>query len=125
MSERLGPMSFGDDSGSVFLGRDLAQTREYSEEKAREIDAEVAEILQSCYDRARRHLSERRDALERIARALLERETLGEQELALLLEGCELPPLPLPEPKPAAPVRKAPGRVAAPFGEPDPEPLPG
>jgi cell division protease FtsH len=127
MSERLGPMSFGDDSSSVFLGRDLVQQREYSEEKAREIDAEVSEILQSCYERARRHVSERRDALERIAVALLERETLGEQELALLLEGRELPPLPLPEPKPVAPVRKTPGRVAAPFGEdriPDPEPLP-
>jgi cell division protease FtsH len=127
MSERLGPMSFGDDSGSVFLGRDLVQHREYSEEKAREIDAEVAEILQSSYERARRHLSERRDALDRIAVALLERETLGEQELALLLEGRELPPLPLPEPKPVPSVRKAPGRVAAPFGDdriPDPEPLP-
>jgi cell division protease FtsH len=129
MSERLGPMSFGDDSNSVFLGRDLVQHREYSEEKAREIDAEVADMLRAAYDRARGHLEQRRDALERIALSLLERETLGEGELLLLVEGRELPPLPLPEVKEAKPApspRKSPGRVAA-FGDeriPDPEPMP-
>jgi cell division protease FtsH len=129
MSESLGPVAFGNESEQVFLGRDFFQHREYSEQKAQEIDAEVARILTSCYDRARGWIEERREALDRIAAALLERETLGEAELRILLEGGVLPPLPEPSSQPAKP-RRAVEReqVASPFGKkgvPDPEPMPG
>ena len=130
MSERLGPISLADESTSVFLGRDLAQHREYSEQKAREIDEEVSALLNECYQSAVQLLTEHREALDRIAAALLERETLGEKELNLLLEGQVLPPLPLPEEPSAAeaPGGKEADSAEAGFGEkgiPDPEPIPG
>ena len=133
MSDRLGPVSFDEESNQVFLGRDFANQRHYSEQKAREIDEEVASILNSSYERAKRFVRERRETLDAIAAALLERETLGQTELKILLEGGELPPL--PEPMPAKPETKQdtdtdtePERVRPPFGDkavPDPEPMPG
>ncbi|MEE8558492.1 MAG: ATP-dependent zinc metalloprotease FtsH [Myxococcota bacterium] len=129
MSDRLGPIALGNESNEIFLGRDLYQQREYSEQKAREIDEEVSRILLSCYESARDLIVERRDALDRIAEALLERETLGEEELKTLLEGGTLAPLPDPMPTPSPPVSpEEPERIRAPFGEkkvPDPEPMPG
>jgi cell division protease FtsH len=127
MSEELGPVAFGNDSAQVFIGRDFAQHREYSEQKAQEIDSEVGRLLMGCYDRAKTHVTERRETLDRIAEALLERETLGEADLKILLGGGVLPPLPEPEPpKPPKPVAKT--EVPRGFGEknvPDPEPIPG
>jgi cell division protease FtsH len=132
MSEKLGPMAFGNDSDSVFLGRDFVQHREYSEETARAIDEEVSRLLLDSYDRAKKILIEKRQALDRIAEALLERETLGDPELQLLLVGRELPPIHTPAPAEEAaarPTRPKPARdVKAPFGDkpiPDPEPMPG
>jgi cell division protease FtsH len=130
MSERLGPMSFGSDSQSVFLGRDFMQHREYSEETARQIDQEVAGILVTAYDHAKRLLIDNRATLDRIAQALLERETLGDQELRLLVDGQPLPPLPAAAPAraPLRPAARGAREVPAPFGEktmPDPEPMPG
>ncbi|MFQ5515402.1 MAG: ATP-dependent zinc metalloprotease FtsH, partial [Myxococcota bacterium] len=129
MSEKLGPIAFNEPTGNVFLGRDIVQGRDYSEEKAREIDAEVLEILGECYGVARNHLIERRAQLDAIAEALLERETLGDEELQLLLEGRPLPPLPEP---PVAPLKPEAGRKGesekAPIRDrsiPDPEPIPG
>jgi cell division protease FtsH len=131
MSARIGPVSLCDDSGAVFLGRDLMQRREHSEEKAREVDEEVARLLAACYDEAKTKLSEHRDVLERIAHALLERETLGDEELQLLLAGETLPPLALGEPtqtttKPAESDAKTQERTPlGGKGIPDPEPIPG
>ncbi|MHC4225680.1 MAG: ATP-dependent zinc metalloprotease FtsH [Planctomycetota bacterium] len=76
MSERLGPVSWDDDDHDVFLGRDFMSRKEYSEKKAQEIDEEVTQYLVSLYDRAKSLLTENRDKLDRIAEALLERETL-------------------------------------------------
>ncbi len=122
----LGPVSYGDEGGDVFLGRDFAQRREYSENTARLIDSEVAKLLNELYDAAKQHLAENRDKLEDIAEALLERETLDRNDLATLMRGEVLPPIPSPleegsgteksgKPKPE---RDFPGKVS------DPEPVP-
>ncbi|TMJ08817.1 MAG: ATP-dependent metallopeptidase FtsH/Yme1/Tma family protein, partial [Bacillati bacterium ANGP1] len=76
MSEKLGPLSLGRRHGPVFLGRDLVETRNYSEEIAYEIDKEVRRIIDECYQRARDALLGARERLNRLAKALLERESL-------------------------------------------------
>ena len=76
MSDILGPRSYGSNSGSIFLGRELGEQRDYSEHYAEEIDNEVKRILLSQYNRAKTILTESRDKLEMIARVLLEQETL-------------------------------------------------
>jgi cell division protease FtsH len=87
MSERLGPLSLGKRHGPVFLGRDLVETRNYSEEIAYEIDKEVRRIIDECYERARSLLQANRDRLERLARALLEHESLEGEEIDRALAG--------------------------------------
>ena len=76
MSDILGPRSYGSNSGSIFLGRELGEQRDYSEHYAEEIDNEVKRILSTQYNRAKSILTESRDKLEMIARVLLEQETL-------------------------------------------------
>ena len=93
MSERLGPMSIEASDHQVFLGRELGQGSQHSEGTAQAIDQEVQRILQTAYDRALNFVTERRDALDKIAAGLLERETLDDRELNILLEGGELPRL--------------------------------
>ncbi len=95
MSERIGPVYYGGDGHDVFLGRDLAATKEMSEKTAENIDLEIKVILEAGYTEAKRVLTEKRDLLDCIAEALLERETLDREDLALLLEGKPLPPIPL------------------------------
>jgi cell division protease FtsH len=94
MSKGLGPVSYGDSGSDVFLGRDLVSRKDYSEQKAREIDEAISEILTKKYDEARQLLVDHRDALDRVAEALLERETLEGPQLKILLRGDELPDLP-------------------------------
>ncbi|MBN1477718.1 ATP-dependent zinc metalloprotease FtsH [Candidatus Sumerlaeota bacterium] len=98
MSDRLGLRSFGQAQGHVFLGRDLGRERDYSESMAQEIDAEIREILDGCHDHATQILTEHRDALERVAQALMERESLDAEEFRLAVEGK-----PLPEREPVIP----------------------
>jgi cell division protease FtsH len=129
MSERLGPVSYGDEGQDVFLGRDFVMRKDYSEEKAREIDQEVERLLHSLYAEAKQILETNRAMLDRVTEALLERETLEAVDLRRLLAGEELPPLPPPPVTAGAetPTRRRPER-AKPFpGEklPDPEPIPG
>jgi len=128
MNEKIGPVSLSDDDHDVFLGRDFAQRREYSEKKAQEIDDEVARILKERYDDAYETLRRERASLDRIAAALLERETLDGAELTLLMEGKSLPPLP----EPVVPESSSPKRAGKkPEGRfpgdklPEPEPVPG
>jgi cell division protease FtsH len=131
MSEAIGPVSFDDDSGDVFLGRDFVTRKNYSEKTAEQIDGEVKRLLSELYDEAKRLLSENRPLLDRIAEALLERETLETVDLKRLLEGHSLPPLPPPPavhagPSEARPVRVAGESPARSGGKlPDPEPIPG
>jgi cell division protease FtsH len=91
MSDRLGPLTLGAKHGPVFLGRDLVETRNYSDEIAYEIDKEVRRIIDECHTRAQQVLTERKDALARIAHALLERESLDADELDVLIAGHPLP----------------------------------
>jgi cell division protease FtsH len=93
MSEKLGAIAYGENEESVFLGREMTSRREdYSEETAREIDAEVRAIVQEMHDLTRKVISENRDKLERLAQSLLERETLDSAEIDAVLAGQELPP---------------------------------
>ncbi|RMF88460.1 MAG: ATP-dependent metallopeptidase FtsH/Yme1/Tma family protein [Nitrospirae bacterium] len=93
MSEALGPLSFGKNEEQIFLGREIAQHRDYSEETARRIDEEVRGIVMRGYERARNLLRENFDALKRLAETLLERETLEGEEIDAILRGEELAPL--------------------------------
>jgi cell division protease FtsH len=93
MSEKLGPRSFGQPQGHVFLGRDINRERDYSEEMAKEIDAEIRSIIDEAHGQALRILTEHRDALERVALTLVERETLDAAEFKMVVEGKPLPPL--------------------------------
>ncbi len=87
MSETLGPRAFGGGSGSLFLGRDLYEQRDYSEQAAEEIDNEVKRILQTAYQRAKATLTEHRDKLDRLAQVLIEQETLDRPHFEQLMSG--------------------------------------
>ncbi len=93
MSDKLGPLTLGAKHGPVFLGRDLVESRNYSEEIAYEIDKEVRRIINECHSRASQVLTEHKALLERISRALLERESLQSDELDALIAGKPLPPV--------------------------------
>ena len=87
MNEKLGPLTYAEDSGHVFLGRDLQQHKEFSNESMRLIDEEVLEILNSSYERAKTILNTYRKALESLAKTLLEKETIdGESVLQAIQE---------------------------------------
>ncbi len=80
MSESMGPLQFGQQDEMVFLGRELAEQRDYSEEVAEAIDGEVRHIVEAAYARARRLLGDNLDKLHNVARALLDNETLNMDE---------------------------------------------
>jgi cell division protease FtsH len=90
----LGPLTFGKKEEQIFLGREIAQHRDYSEDTAIKIDGEVRKLVSQGYETAKRILEVNRDALQRIAAALLEREVLDASEIKLLVEGKELPAKP-------------------------------
>ena len=90
MSEELGPLTFGHKQEEVFLGRDIARDRNYSEEVASAIDREVRHFVDVCYNKAASLLTENRDRLDKVAAALLENETLEAEEfMALMSVGTE------------------------------------
>ncbi len=91
-SDRLGPVVYGQDQGEIFLGRDISQSRDYSENVAAEIDAEVRDIIENAYQTAETILSDHMDQLTLVAENLMERETLEETEFNMLMEGKTLPP---------------------------------
>ena len=99
MSE-LGPLTFGKKEEQIFLGREIAQHRDYSEDTAIKIDQEVRKLVGSGYTTARQIISDNRDMLERIARALIEREVLDANEIKLLVDNKDLPPIQPPPTKP-------------------------
>ncbi len=86
MSDRVGPMAWGSHA-QIFLGEDLVSGRDYSDETARVIDEEVERILRTQQDRARRALVENRPALDRIAAALLDLETISGEQIIALVAG--------------------------------------
>jgi len=87
MSEELGPLTFGKKEEQIFLGREIAQHRDYSEETARRIDQEVRKIVTSCYEKAKRLIVENINSLHRLAGALLEKETLDGKEIDEIVFG--------------------------------------
>ncbi|MFQ5416864.1 MAG: ATP-dependent metallopeptidase FtsH/Yme1/Tma family protein, partial [Myxococcota bacterium] len=130
MNEKIGPVSLTEDEHDVFLGRDFMQRREYSENKAQEIDDEIKQILGEQYETALEMLRDHRVVLDRFAESLLERETLDGADLALLMQGKPLPPLPSPvQPDDASPpperADKKPKGSFAGDKLPDPEPVAG
>ncbi len=85
-SEKLGPICYGTEQGEVFLGRDISQTRNYSEEVASQIDSEIHLIVETAYNRATEILKENMDKLHEIAKVLFEREKLDGEEFKKLME---------------------------------------
>jgi cell division protease FtsH len=104
MSERLGPRTFGRKEELIFLGKEIAEQRNYSEKIAEEIDEEVRQIIDHAYHTARRVLQENRAKLDQLVQVLLEKETVEGEELKALLEAPpgQEPALP-PAPPPPAP----------------------
>ncbi|HXQ27796.1 MAG TPA: ATP-dependent zinc metalloprotease FtsH [Gemmatimonadales bacterium] len=128
MSDVVGPIAVGDREAEIFLGREVVQRHEISERTAELVDTELKRLLGEAYERAKQILLENRPALDRIAAALLDRETLDREEIELVLAGQPLPPVPPPSPtgSSAAPARERPAPVPQPIGpvlgSPPPEP---
>jgi cell division protease FtsH len=125
MSERLGPRVFGHDRSMPFLGREFSSEPDYSDEIAREIDDEIRRVVEEAHQTARDLLTERREALDRISKVLLERETIEAKEFERLLAGesaeevfgaetTEAPKPPELEPEPEKPGREGPRPVPRP-----------
>ncbi|GMQ79964.1 MAG: hypothetical protein BMS9Abin03_421 [Thermodesulfobacteriota bacterium] len=95
MSDEIGPLSYAKEEDHIFLGREIAQHRDYSEETARKIDAEVNKLIENAYHRATKNLKENLDVLHALADRLLEKETVMGKELDELIlsmkPGFEFP----------------------------------
>ena len=93
MSEAVGTLAIGETGEEVFIGREWVQNKNFSEDTARLVDSEVKRIVEDAHSRCRKLLEENLDALHRIAKALLDRETITGDDLDLLMDNQELPPL--------------------------------
>jgi len=91
MSERMGPLAFGKREEMIFLGREIAQHQDYSEQTAVEIDREVKQIVMSNYEKARALIRERIAILHAVAKALLEKEVLDASEIDTIVNGTVAP----------------------------------
>ena len=89
MSDKLGMINYGSDSSEVFIGRDLAHARAYSEAVAGTIDSEVKRIIDECYAKARQIILDHEDILHSCCRLLLEKEKIGQKEFEALFETSE------------------------------------
>jgi cell division protease FtsH len=89
MSE-LGPLAFGKKEEQIFLGREISQHRDFSEETAIKIDQEVGRIISEQYERAKQILSDNKEAMENLTQALLERETLDSVQIRRIAAGLPL-----------------------------------
>jgi cell division protease FtsH len=120
MSE-LGPLTFGKKEEQIFLGREIAQHRDYSEATAIQIDEEVRKMVSTGYNTAKQILSDNRETLIQIAHALIEREVLDAVEIKMLVDGRNLPPIkPLPSKNDDGVqqvIKPEPGRTAVKGGE--------
>jgi cell division protease FtsH len=93
MSDRVGPIAAGRKSEQIFLGKELAYHKDFSEATAQIIDEEVKLIVSACLDKAHAVITEHKDVFEKIANYLIERETLNAEEIALIMKGEPLPAL--------------------------------
>lgn len=127
MSDAIGPVAVGEREHQIFLGKEMSQRREISDRTAELVDVEVKRIIEEAYRRAEELLKANLDLLDKMANALLERETLDREDVELLRDGKELPALvvpemdkpslkqekPAPAPKPDGPVLGTPGAEPA------------
>jgi cell division protease FtsH len=90
MSDKLGPIALGRSSGNMFLGRDIMSERDFSEETAAVIDAEVSDLVSSAYNRAKLVLTQNRHILDKIAQLLIERETVDAEELQEIINTSDI-----------------------------------
>jgi cell division protease FtsH len=93
MSDAIGPMAIGDSEQEVFLGRDIGQRRQVSEQTAQLVDGEVKRLLDEAYEQARVILTANQGLLDALANGLLERETLDREQVEILATGASLPPI--------------------------------
>jgi len=92
LSDRLGPLSYSEEEGEVFLGRSVTQTKHVSDDTAHEIDDEIRTIIDTNYQRAETILKEKKDILHAMAKALIKYETIDQNQLTALMKGDEPPP---------------------------------
>ena len=92
----LGPLTYGKKEQEVFLGRDIAQARDYSDDTAKQIDVAVRKFVDEAYHSAYKILQDNAEVMHKMSQALLERETLDKAEIDLLIEGKDLPPMKSP-----------------------------
>lgn len=90
MSDKLGPVALGRQQGNMFLGRDIASERDFSEETAASIDSEVRQLVDQAYIRAKQVLTENRHILDKLAEMLVDKETVDSEELQTLLNTNEV-----------------------------------
>lgn len=93
MSEAIGPINYDNDDDEVFIGRDLAHTKGYSDEVAKQIDAEIRRIVEECYQKAKEIIVAHKDILYRSAELLLEKEKIGRAEFESLFSDSEKQPV--------------------------------
>jgi cell division protease FtsH len=130
MSDKLGMIAYGDNSQEVFLGHSVTQSKNVSEATAREIDAEIKDIIDRAYNKARRLLTENVEELHRLARGLLEHETLSGDEIRTVLRGEPVIRKVVDEPAPenrraSVPTAGRPASHTPPAGGAAPQPQPG
>ena len=89
LSDRLGPLTYSEDDGEVFLGRSVTQHKQVSDDTAHAIDEEVRRIIDSNYERAKNLLKENLDKLHAMAKALVKYETIGENQIKDIMAGKE------------------------------------
>jgi cell division protease FtsH len=119
----LGPISFGKKEEQIFLGREIATHRDFSEATAMRIDEMIQNFVKEGYDRAKEIIQEHREAMIRVAEALLEREVLDAHQVKMLIDGETLPPFKSSTDKPAPAVRPEGGlRVPGLMEGPGPQP---
>jgi cell division protease FtsH len=125
MSEKLGPRVLGRNHDMPFLGREMGNEPDYSEEIAREIDDEIRRVIEEAHDLAKKVLTEHVDELHQLSAILIERETIDKEQFERLLAGepedevFAEEPAAEPEPKPEPERKRAPKPTGRPF------PLPG
>lgn len=107
MSDKLGPLTFGDKEEEIFLGREIAQHRDYSEATAQEIDSEIRGIIDEAHNRARTILTENLEILHKMSEALLEHETLDDEEIDIIINGGTIQRESPEEPKDETPGKDA------------------
>jgi cell division protease FtsH len=127
MSEKLGPLTFGNPGGEdlVFLGRDISRDRNFSEQIAAAIDSEVRNIIESSYQKALDILTEHRDRLDALVEVLKARETITREEFEAIMEGRDLPEPAVDVPEQVAAIKEEEQKQREPIIKPKQEPVVG